>query len=56
MNAMDHLVEALQIGIPDSEIVKNVKLHRTKCTSIVKNVIAKVEKDKLVSILLKVKF
>lgn len=56
MNTIDHLVEALKLGIPDSDIVKGVKLHRTKCASIVKNVIAKAEKDKLIEILRNNKF
>ena len=56
MNTVEHLVEALKIGIPDSDIVKGVNLGRTKCTYIVRNVIAKGEKEKLIENLKNNKF
>ena len=32
MKSIDHLSEVIREIFPDSEIAKNIKLHRTKCT------------------------
>ncbi|XP_049309067.1 uncharacterized protein LOC125777735 [Bactrocera dorsalis] len=48
LTVVDHLIPLLKEIVPDSEIIKNVDLGRKKCTSIIKNVIAKEEKDNLV--------
>lgn len=40
---MDHLTPLLQDIFPDSKICKEISLHRTKLTSIIKNVVAPVE-------------
>ncbi|XP_039310247.1 uncharacterized protein LOC105196884 isoform X2 [Solenopsis invicta] len=41
----------LRNAFPDSQILKDVQLHRKKCTYIIKNVIAKVETENLINIL-----
>lgn len=51
-----HLTELLKKYIPDSNIVKDASLHRTKCTEIIKNVLCKVETEELIEILHKQKF
>lgn len=56
MKSIDHLSEVIREIFPDSEIAKNIKLHRTKCTSIVKNVLGKEEIDNLTSELKNTKF
>lgn len=48
---VDLLVPVLKQIFPDSKIMEKVQLHRKKCTSIVKNVIAPVETDDTVSII-----
>lgn len=45
---IDHLILLLLEIVPDSEIIKNCQLGRTKCTRIIENILAKVEKEKLV--------
>jgi len=35
----DHLTDRLKDAIHDSETVSKLKLHRTKCTAIIKNVL-----------------
>lgn len=47
MKSVDHLSEMLKEIFPDSEIAMNVHLHRTKCTSIVTNVLGKGEIDRI---------
>ncbi|XP_018800383.1 PREDICTED: uncharacterized protein LOC108975974, partial [Bactrocera latifrons] len=49
LTVVDHLIPLLKEIVPDSEIIKNVDLGRKKCTSIIKNVVAKEEKDNLVN-------
>lgn len=44
MNTVDHSVVAVKLGLPDSDSVEGVNLHRTNCPSIVKNVIARAGK------------
>ena len=53
---VDHLIPVLKEAFPDSKIASDVTLGRTKCTNIVKNVLAKVETDKTVQTLKHVKF
>lgn len=48
---VDLLVPVLKQIFPDSKIMEKVQLHRKKCTSIVKNVIAPVETYDTVSII-----
>lgn len=48
---VEHLVDMLKHAVPDSRILQEVRLKRRKCTSIIKNVIAKVEVDSLIGIL-----
>ncbi|CAH1372799.1 unnamed protein product, partial [Tenebrio molitor] len=36
---VDHLTEILKSGVPDSQIIADMQLKRTKCTNIVKNVL-----------------
>ena len=55
-STVDHLVPVLKDVFPDSKIASDVTLGRTKCTNIVKNVVAKVETDKTVQTLKGVKF
>jgi len=43
--------KVLRKVLPDSQILKDVQLHRKKCTFIIKNVIAKVETENLINIL-----
>lgn len=50
-SAMDHLIDLLKEIIVDSKIVKDMKLKRTKCTEIIKNVIGESETKELVDIL-----
>ncbi|CAG9825760.1 unnamed protein product [Phaedon cochleariae] len=53
---IEHLLPLLKEICPDSDILKTVNLGRTKCTSIVKNVIAENEKLNLISTLRMIKF
>lgn len=55
-STVDHLVPVLKDVFPDSSIASGVTLGRTKCTNIVKNVVAKVETDKTVQLLKDIKF
>lgn len=48
LHIVDHLIPLLKIIVPDSEIIKKAELGRTKCTEIIKNVIAKEEKEHLI--------
>ncbi|KAK3931061.1 Zinc finger BED domain-containing protein 5 [Frankliniella fusca] len=45
----DHLVELLKKRLPDSKILKDVKLDRTKCTAIVNKVIGATQVEETVS-------
>ncbi|XP_068205452.1 general transcription factor II-I repeat domain-containing protein 2-like [Palaemon carinicauda] len=56
MNTIDHLIDALKIGIPNCDVIQGVSLHRTKCSYIIKNVIAKANKKKLIETLKEKKF
>lgn len=47
---VEHLIPVLKKCFPDSKILQQVKLGRTKCTEVVKNVLAKHEIDKLITI------
>jgi hypothetical protein len=42
---VDHLVDVLKNELPDSKIMKDVRLKRSKCTALIKNVLPKVETD-----------
>ncbi|XP_042145529.1 uncharacterized protein LOC121835415, partial [Ixodes scapularis] len=53
---MDHMGELVKTVFPDSKIAEQVRLHKTKCTSIVKNVLAKAEVQSLSAILRKTRF
>lgn len=48
IHVIDHLIPLLKEIVPDSKIIKNCQLGRTKCTRIIENILAKVEKEKLV--------
>ncbi|CAH1958537.1 unnamed protein product [Acanthoscelides obtectus] len=48
---VDHLISILKDSFPDSNILKDVKLRRTKTTSVIKNVIAKKESEDLAVVL-----
>lgn len=48
-NSCDHLVDLCKNTISDSETVNKVKMHRTKCRNIVKNVIAPYFNEDLLS-------
>lgn len=39
MNTMDHLGEACKWIFQDSQVASKIKIHRTKCTNIIKNVL-----------------
>lgn len=43
--AMDHLSELIKSLDPESEVLKNIQLKRTKTTSIMKNVIGRTHKE-----------
>lgn len=53
---IDHLIPLLKDIAPDSSIIQNCQLGRTKCSQIINNVLAKEEKDKLISKLKITKF
>lgn len=53
---MDHFSDLIKSCFPDSEIVKNINLKRTKTTAIIKNVIGRFHKEHLVNILKQTKF
>ncbi|KAH9376351.1 hypothetical protein HPB48_000386 [Haemaphysalis longicornis] len=40
MNTTDHLGEACKRIFQDSKVASNIKIHRTKCTNVIKNVLA----------------
>lgn len=42
---VDHLTDVLKKAFPDSDILKDVQLKRTKCTAIVRNVLEKFEDE-----------
>lgn len=42
---IDHLIEVIKKGAPDSKIIADMRLKRTKCTSIVKNILGEHEKN-----------
>ncbi|KAE8745970.1 hypothetical protein FOCC_FOCC007332 [Frankliniella occidentalis] len=52
----DHLVQLVKKIFHDSEIAKKLTLDRTKCTAVVKNVLAKTEKEEIVQDLKTVPF
>lgn len=52
---MDHLSEILKC-IPDSKIAADIKLKRTKCTNVIKNVIGECHKSNLETLLKSTKF
>lgn len=56
LQVVDHIIPLLKEIAPDSDIIKSVELGRQKCTSIIKNVIAKAETDTLVKKLKVTKF
>lgn len=55
-NAVEHLPNLIRVICPDSEIAKKIKCGRTKCSSIVKNVMGKQNERDIVSILKSQKF
>jgi len=46
-NTMDHLTELIKSLDPSSEILKNLHMHRTKTTAVMKHVIGKCHKEYL---------
>ena len=50
-SAIEHLVPVVQAVCPDSDIAKNFKCGRTKCTAIVKNVLGGEVKDNIYELL-----
>lgn len=55
MKFIDHISEVFEI-FPYSEIARNIKLHRTKCTCVATNVLEKRDIDSLSSELKKSQF
>ncbi|XP_028982223.1 uncharacterized protein LOC114841408 [Diachasma alloeum] len=55
-NCMNHLIDALKDGAPDSKIMAKMNLKRTKATAIVRNVIGETESSETTQKLLKSKF
>jgi signal recognition particle GTPase len=49
VQTVDHITEVLKKGIPDSKIVQDFHLKRTKCTQLIKEVLGKYESQTLVS-------
>ncbi|XP_072382532.1 protein FAM200A-like [Diabrotica undecimpunctata] len=45
--SIDHITEISKLNFTDSDIAKNLKLKRTKCTNIVKNVLSSTIKEEL---------
>lgn len=45
--AADHLCDVLKDCFPDSEITRNLKMKRTKCQSVCRNILAKCHKEEL---------
>lgn len=52
----DHFIQVIKKSFIDSEIAKNLKLNRTKCTGIIKNVLTTIESDETINNLNNVKF
>lgn len=50
-SAIDHLVPAVQAACPDSNIAKQFKCGRTKCTAVIKNVLGGEVRDDLIELL-----
>lgn len=48
---VEHLVAVLKNADPDSKVFRHMQLKRQKCTAIIKNIIAKVETEELITIL-----
>jgi hypothetical protein len=48
---VDHFVELLKYKVPDSKIIADLEMKRTKCTGLITNVLAKVETNNLIKIL-----
>jgi hypothetical protein len=40
---VDHFVELLKYRVPDSKIIADLEMKRTKCTGLITNVLAKVK-------------
>lgn len=53
---IDHLIPLMKNCFPDSKIAQNLKMKNKKCTSIIKNVLAKSQKEKLAEKLKLTKF
>ena len=51
IESSDHLVGLMKAVYPDSEISKKLSCNRTKCTAIIKNVIAKTEFEELLDVM-----
>lgn len=51
LQTADHVIEVFKKVAPDSKIIQDATLDRTKCTAIIKNVIAKVETQETVAAL-----
>jgi signal recognition particle GTPase len=54
LSIVDHLGDLLKKKIPDSKITADLQLKRTKCTALIKNVLAKHENNLLITDLQKV--
>lgn len=55
-NAVEHLPKLIKAICPDSEIAKKIKCSRTKCSTIVKNVMGKQNERDIISILKRQQF
>ena len=49
INTCDHLVEFCKATIKDSSVLSKIKMHRTKCSSIIKNVLSEHFEEDLIS-------
>lgn len=56
IHIVEHIVSVFQRAAKDSKILKKVSLARTKCTSIIENVVAKVETEEVIENIKKVPF
>ncbi|XP_063229351.1 uncharacterized protein LOC134534752 isoform X2 [Bacillus rossius redtenbacheri] len=50
-NSMEHIVQLNQVALPDSTIARSIKLHRTKITSLVNNVVGRAVQQKNAEVL-----
>lgn len=53
---LSNLIPLLKEIIDDSEIIKNVKMHRFKCTNIISNILCPVEVEEIAEVIRKTPF